>query len=239
MEVIFMALIRFGGGVVGMSGSIAGDTFARNRSGNYARARTKPVNLNSVGQVAVRAAVSYLANYWKNTLDAAERTAWDLYASSVAMKNRLGESIYLTGFNHFVRSNSITKRQAGTITEAAPTNFTLSPSDPEFAVTITANNQKISVAFDDTLEWDSAPTGRLFLFMGVPQNPSHMFFAGPWRFAGEIGGNTPVPTPSPVELDCPFVATTGQKVWCYARTRIADGRLSEPFRSSVLVTAGA
>ncbi|GAH13494.1 unnamed protein product, partial [marine sediment metagenome] len=50
-----MSLVKYGGGIVQMSGSIAGNTFARNRYGNYVRARTKPINPNSDRQVVVRA----------------------------------------------------------------------------------------------------------------------------------------------------------------------------------------
>ncbi|GAI58374.1 unnamed protein product, partial [marine sediment metagenome] len=39
-----MALVKYGGGITQMSGSIAGNTFARNRYGNYVRSRTKPIN---------------------------------------------------------------------------------------------------------------------------------------------------------------------------------------------------
>jgi hypothetical protein len=100
------ALVKMGGGIVGMSGSIAGNTFARNRSGNYVRARTKPVNTNTQAQQDIRGVMSYLTNYWSVTLSTAERTGWATYANAIAMKNRLGESIYLTGFNHFIRSNT-------------------------------------------------------------------------------------------------------------------------------------
>ncbi|GAH28464.1 unnamed protein product, partial [marine sediment metagenome] len=38
-----MALVKYGAGIIQMSGSIAGDVHARNRFGNYIRPRTKPV----------------------------------------------------------------------------------------------------------------------------------------------------------------------------------------------------
>jgi len=63
-----MALIKFGAGIVQMSGSIAGDVHARNRFGNYVRPRTKPVNPHSIRQEAARAVVSYLAEYWHGNL---------------------------------------------------------------------------------------------------------------------------------------------------------------------------
>ncbi|GAH50296.1 unnamed protein product, partial [marine sediment metagenome] len=48
-----MALVKLGGGIVQISGSIAGNTFARNRFGNYMRSRTKPVNPNSTRQTDI------------------------------------------------------------------------------------------------------------------------------------------------------------------------------------------
>ncbi len=83
-----MALVKYGGGIVQMSGSIGGDTFARNRYGNYVRARTKPVNPNTTLQQAVRASMSFLTNRWAQTLDAAQRTAWNPYAQNEAMQKK-------------------------------------------------------------------------------------------------------------------------------------------------------
>lgn len=60
-----MALIKYGAGVVQMSGSIAGDVHARNRFGNYTRPRTKPVNPQSARQTAIRAIVAYVAEIWR------------------------------------------------------------------------------------------------------------------------------------------------------------------------------
>ncbi|GAI21240.1 unnamed protein product, partial [marine sediment metagenome] len=100
------ALAKYGGGIVQISGSVAGNVHARNRFGNYIRPRTKPVNPHSVRQEAARAILSYLAEYWHGHMDQDQRDAWDIYATAVAMTNRLGETIHLTGFNHFIRTNA-------------------------------------------------------------------------------------------------------------------------------------
>lgn len=81
-----MALVKYGAGIIQMSGSIAGNVHARNRFGNYVRPRTKPVNPNSIRQEAARAIVSYLAEYWHQDLDDVQRNLWDVYAAAVAMK---------------------------------------------------------------------------------------------------------------------------------------------------------
>jgi len=232
-----MALIKFGGGIVGMSGSIAGNTFARNHYGSYARARTKPINPNTAMQQACRSALSFLTNYWAQTLTSAQRTAWNLYGSSVAMTNKLGETVYLTGFNHFIRSNSILKRSARSLVAAGPTVFELPEADPTFAFTATETDNKGTYTYDDTAEWANEDGGWLHMFMGQPQNPQRNFFGGPWKLYAAVAGNSVAPPSSPGDTAGPFAMSTGQRVWVYARITRADGRLSAPFRAQCVVSA--
>ena len=230
------ALVKMGGGIVAMSGSIAGNTFARNRSGNYVRARTKPVNTNSIAQQGIRDTMSNLTNRWSTILTPAERIAWATYAAAIAMKNRLGESIYLTGFNHYIRSNAEFLNQVGSVTDTGPTTLVLPAKDTTFAITASVATQKVSVTFDSAATWAETSSGFMFVYMGVPRNITRNFFNGPWKFMSMItGGGTP-PT-SPAALDPPYTLTLGQLVTCYARVREADGRLSEPFLATCEVAA--
>ena len=232
-----MALIKFGGGVVQMSGSIAGDTFARNRYGNYARARTKPINPNTAAQQAVRATMAFLTDYWSQTLTDVQRIAWNLYGSSVTMKNRLGENIFLTGFNHFIRSNSILKRSNRSIVAPGPVIFEIPEADPTFTFTATQTDNKGTCAYDDTAAWANEDGGWMHMFMGQPQNPQRNFFAGPWKLYAAVAGNSVAPPSSPGNAAAPFAMSTGQRVWVYARITRADGRTSKPFRSDCFVAA--
>lgn len=232
-----MALVKYGGGITQMSGSIGGSTFARNRFGNYARSRTKPINPNSTLQVATRAALSELTTRWAQTLDAAQRAAWNLYASSVAMKNRLGEAVYLTGFNHYIRSNAMLARLGLTTVDAGPVIFELPAKDPAFAVTATEAPQEISIAFDNTMDWSTENDAMMYIFLGQPQNPQRNFFGGPWRANGRINGIDPAGAVTPWTSPPAFALAEGQRVWTYARILRADGRLSEPFYASCFVAA--
>lgn len=233
-----MALVKYGGGIVQMSGSMAGNTFARNRYGNYVRARTKPVNPNSAGQVSIRNTLSALVEAWNETLSDAERAAWRLYASNVAMTNKLGETINLSGFNHYVRSNSI-RLFAGPATriDAGPTTFSLPEVDPVFNVAC-QNDNTIDITYDDTMDWADEPTGQIMVFMGVPQSPGRNFFAGPYKYAWRaVGVDNAGPT-SPSEGNSPpFVITPGQLVWFYARISRADGRLTTKFHIGPITVA--
>jgi len=220
-----------------MSGSIGGTTFARNHYGNYARAKTKPINPNTAMQQAVRASLSFLTDYWGQTLTAVQRTAWNLYGSSVAMVNKLGETVYLTGFNHFIRSNSILKRSARTLVAAGPVIFELPEADPTFSITATQTDNKITYTYDDTAAWANEDGGWLHMFAGQPQNAQRNFFNGPWKLFAAVAGNSVAPPSSPGNTAGPFVISTGQKIWVYGRITRADGRTSAPFRANVFVTA--
>lgn len=228
-----MALIRYGGGIVQMSGSIAGNTFARNRFGNYSRARTKPVNPKSARQVAARIAIMYLAEQWRESpMTDAFRTAWATYAASVNWQNKLGETILLTGYQHYIRSNAALVRVSGTRVDAGPAALGLPPGDPAFVVNPPSQaGQNVDVNFDDGFDWCSEDDGYLSMEMGVPQNPTRNFFAGPWRWWRSIDGNTAVPITSPQAglTGMPYTVTLGQKIWFRARIIRADGRISTLF----------
>jgi len=232
-----MALIKFGGGVVQMTGSIAGSTFARNRYGNYARARTKPTNPNTAGQVAVRAAMAFLTTRWSQTLTGAQRTAWNLYGTSVSMKNRLGEVIYLTGFNHYIRSNIEYKRIFGSTIDPGPVIFEIPAADPTFAITASEATQWISVTHDAGMAWADENGAAMFMYQGTPQNGQRNFFAGPWKYFAHICGINGAPAGSPSDHAVVTAIAEDQRQWVYARIIRADGRLSEPFRTDILVAA--
>jgi len=230
-----MALVKYGGGLVQMSGSIAGTTFARNTSGNYARARTTPVNPVSSLQVARRTTLAYWAEYWHETLSAANRTGWATYANAVTMKNRLSDSIKLSGFNHFIRVNTFRKCIGQSACPNAPTVLSLPDQDPSFSISASVATQLITVTFDDTLPWGDIVASAMGVFMGRPQLATRNFFRGPYQYAGSIPGNGV----SPLTVAAPMLLVLGQHLWCRARiaTGPTDSRLSNPFTDDCIVTA--
>lgn len=232
-----MALVKYGFGITQMSGSTGGVTFARNRYGNYARARTKPVNPNTARQVTVRAALAFVTDRWAQTLTANQRIAWNLYAANVVMQNKLGESINLSGFNHYIRSNMIRKQVALALIDDGPVIFEIPASDPTFAVTASEATQDITSTYDDGLAWASVTGAFLIIFAGQPQNAQRNFFAGPWRIFGVVSGVDAAPPAGPSIAASPFALSEGQRLWCYARILKLDGRLSEPFTADTFCAA--
>lgn len=100
-----MALLQMGAIVTQVTGSIAGVTYARNGSGAYARARTKPVDPNSAAQQLAKANMSVVVDSWLTALTVPQRQAWDGAAAVLPRTNKLGQAIHITGQNLFVRSN--------------------------------------------------------------------------------------------------------------------------------------
>lgn len=234
-----MAQIKFGGGITAISGSIAGTTFGRNRFGFYARPRTKPVNPRSDRQVEARVRMQMLAQYWHSTaMSDAERGAWNTYAASVAMKNRLGETIFITGFNHFIRSNAALIAAGGTLVELGPSNGALPEADETLAVSGDNGTQFLSVAFDNAKEWALETGGYLLVEMGMPRLHTRNYFGGPWRTAGSIPGETGNAPTSPQTIVAPFTLVTGQKIWARASIIRADARASNKFYAPAFIVGG-
>jgi len=232
-----MGLVRFGAGIVQISGSIAGDVHARNRFGNYIRPRTIPTNPNTALQQSTRAALAALTERWSETLTAAQRTAWNLYGTSVAMTNRLGETIYLTGFNHYIRSNLFLQRYGITVIDAGPTTFTLPDQDPALSIAASEATQQATVTFDDTMAWASEDNAYMTVLCGQPQNPQRNFFKGPWKGIRYLSGNAGAPLASPLPIGFLYVITQGQRVWVQCRIYRADGRVSQTFGADCIVGA--
>jgi hypothetical protein len=230
-----MANIKLGGGIIDIRGSMAGNCYARNRFGNYMRAKTKPVNPNSTAQNKVRATVAMLSQYWHDTMGSAVRATWDAYAAQVAMKNRLGETVYLTGFNMFIRYCSIYNRQTGLMPAVGPAGTTLPEKDATLSMTALVSDQSLHVTFDENSPWRGIANSMMVIWLGQPQTATRNFFAGPWKLAGGISAVNP----SPKTIAAPYTLVLGQKVWAYGRicTGPTDCRLSEPMVISCLVTA--
>lgn len=232
-----MALLKFGGGITEMRGSIAGNVYSRNRYGAYARARTTPVNPASQRQSAIRALISDISQAWFNTLTQAQRDAWNVFAAAVPEKNKLGEVIYLSGFNQYCKSNLAAQNAGLPAIAEAPTIFTKPGEDTSFAVSASAATQLVSVTFDDTLDWVDEDDAGMIIRVGSPQNGSINYFDGPWRFADSIDGDGTTAPTTPADVASPFVLAEDQKVFVEGRIIRADGRLSDWFRGDC--TCGA
>lgn len=229
-----MALVKYGGGIIQQSGSIAGNTYARNRYGNYVRSRTKPVNPNTARQVQMRSVIAYLTEYWYETVSGTQRTGWGNYADAVAMKNKLGETIKLSGFNHFIRSNAIRNMQHMAIIAEPPADGTLPDKDSFFALDADSSPQTLTITMNLGMTWLSETGSFMHIRQGRPQNKTRNFFAGPYRNVGMILGSS-TPWTTPVPFTPVFPIADGQRQWVSGRISRVDGRLTEMFFADAIV----
>jgi hypothetical protein len=232
-----MANILFGGGIADARGSIAGTVFSKNRFGSYIRNRTKPVNPNSPRQQAVRNILAYVVNYWSQQLTNDQRAKWDVYADNVNWQNKLGQTVKLTGFNHFCRCNVARQTYGYSIMDDGPDVLVLPGTDADFKCTCSETTQQVTVEFDDTADWCSEDSGCMSIHQGLPKNSAISFYGNHFRYLGIIEGNSasPISSPQSLALDWPVAET--QKDWFFGEIQRADGRLSIPFRDNCSVSA--
>lgn len=218
-----------------VSGSVGGTTYAHNKSGMYMRARSIPVQPNSAAQLAVRSALTALVNAWKNTLTAAERAAWELYAQNVSITNPLGDQINNSGQNWYIGANTPrlqanTKLTAGlSRVDAGPTTFDRGEFTTPTAPYGEAGGLLVSGFAGDAFAAEDGAA--MFVYQGAPQDSSVNFFKGPFRLVG-IGlgdSGTPITTitiSAATLTSLGYTVTQGQNVWTAVAVSRADGRLS-------------
>ncbi|MBA7664505.1 hypothetical protein ES703_72566 [subsurface metagenome] len=207
------------------SGSIGGTVWSHNSSGAYIRNRSVPVNPNTARQVLTRNAVRSISIAWQNTLTQAQRDAWGVYAANVDWKNKLGQSILLTGLNHFLRSNTPRVINGLARVDIAPVIFNLATAELELAVTASEATQDLTVDGDLLADWVGEADAWQFFYMGLPQNGGIGFFGGPYRLLRAVPGAGPPPFPFDAPAVFPFAE--GQRLWVRSRIARGDGRLSE------------
>lgn len=209
-----------------LSGRMGGTVASHNRGGQYIRALVTPVNPNSTLQQAVRTIFAGLADQWSLLTDV-QRAQWDDYGENVPVVNRIGDTINLTGFNHYIRSNT-PRQQAGlTRIDDGPTVFTL-PAAGIVTYTASAVADLILgvVAFDAGEAWANEDGAALLVFTARQVAPTINFFKGPFNAQAPIEGDaiTPPTTPSPVITSDP--GNAGNQSFMNYRVTRADGRLS-------------
>lgn len=204
------------------SGSVGGVTFSRAKGGMYIRARSMPINPDTVYQQAVRQAQGTLSARWQTTLTPTQRSGWEIYAANVPRRNRLGDTINLSGIAMYTRCN-VPRLQAGlAIVDDGPGEYTT--GDPLVITGLTWNGigaHSVKVDYDAP----GTNTDNVLIYVSRPISPTVNFFRGPFRYNGTADGATTTYTVQEATLLMPL--TAGNDVIIRARVSYADGRLSD------------
>lgn len=196
-----MALVLFGNGVADMRGSVAGNTFSRNRGGAYIRNRVVPLNPGSNPQNHIRQSVSNFAKAWGATLTAAQRAAWTAFAAAWPVTNKLGATIVLTGEQMYVRLNTVIYNAGGAAIADPPANLTVG--------SLLTLSGTFVVGASATAVFTATPLSagdRLQIFATAPLQPGIGFVRNRLRYITTMADATA----SPSTFYTPYIARFGQ-----------------------------
>lgn len=211
--------------IASASGSIGGTTYSRNRGGMYMRTRAVPTNPNSDAQQANRAAFAAMAIAWQS-LTSTQRAAWKTYADNVSVVNTLGDPIFLTGQQMFVRCNSMRVYWGLAVVEDGPTTFNIGDLGEVALESATdGDNGNLAISFDNTQGWATAVGGALAIYTSRQQAPTINFFKGPFVAALPIAGAV-IPPTSPATRASGQQYTPDNVAWVKVRATYPDGRLT-------------
>jgi hypothetical protein len=244
-----------GGAASGKSGSVVA---SHNRGGQYLRARTTPTNPNTARQQAIRSALGSQIQAYTLVLTPTQRAGWETYAANTPARNRLGDTIHLTGQNMFARYNIPATQVAAVFGGGGPGNVNDAPTTYNTGEPITSvadgggivgqltysttPTPQLTASF--TLNTPASENGSVFLFIGRPQNSSRAFYKGPYQLATIINvadgdNNVPLavdPT-DPLTWASATAPAVGQFLPIRATIGYIDGRYSQAFEIIAPVVA--
>ena len=233
-----MAKFTPGAIVSQISGKIASTVFARNRGGAVIRNRIKPINRRSIGQSTRRQSLGSLASSWRG-LTQGQRDGWNSAAQNFPLQDVLGQTIYLSGEQLYIRFNANLELIGETPITNAPAPFAFAV----FTASLAVEDATVAAAFDVTFTPTPMTAGNTLavfatgsLSPGI-EAPSN----GAFRFIGQID---PSDT-SPADLATEYVAVfgdpiAGQKVFMELRpVATASGQGGTPLRAQAIVTVSS
>ncbi len=209
-----------------ISGKVAGNVFAHNKSGQYIRQFVVPTNPNTAFQGLFRSFFAALASRWANDLSLAQRASWTLYGLNTPVINRVGISTILDGLNWYISSNVNRLAAGAPIVDDGPAIF---GRDALSSVLIEVDStvQIASITFDETDAWLNEDDAFLVVSQGQTVGPGINFFRGPFRPTTFVAGQNLLPPSSPVDAGIlQFPVVPDQRSYWRFRTTRADGRSS-------------
>jgi hypothetical protein len=212
---------------VPQSGSIGGVTSARNRFGQYKRARSSPVNRNTTYQGVVRARLGINSAAWR-TLTDAQRAGWNSLGSGQSRTDFLGQTYTQQGNQMYASVNN--NRAAVGLAPVADAPAIATPIALA-TVTVTLTAIAFSIAYTAT---PLAAATYLMVFASPQRSPGRNF-EGDLRLIKVGGAAGASPLAVLTEYTARFgVPIVGEKIFLALVTQTL-GFESAPFTMSQVV----
>jgi hypothetical protein len=222
-----------------ISGSFGGLTGSHNRGGLYLRARTIPVDPNTIRQVTIRFAMQTLATRWRDVLTPAQRAGWSTYAANTPIVGPLGDPRDVGGFAMYCRGNivrlQLTSSLSDIVDDAAVSGEPALTSPSGLALVDSTGLIGGTLLADPWVDEDDAYLG---IWASRPFSPGRNFWGGPWRLIGSVAGDSTT-APTTISVDWGAVwgsVSAGDKVNIRLRVVDAQARLSAALEQTVVVT---
>ncbi len=227
-----MANVKYGGLVSDVRGSIAGCCFSRGSGGAIVRNAPKPVNPRSPAQGLVRAAMSYLTQYWSATLTAEEREAWKTYAFNTTWTNKVGTAAQISGLAAFVRLNTLLVQGGYDVQDPAPTSYGHAGT-PTFTFAADAADFGIAIA-EPTAPFDKdVDDARMIFHMRGATNIGRTALSGQRRYLNTVVGDAVTAPTFPTDFTSPLGFSNGQMISVSGIYIDPEGRIGNAYIAQI------
>jgi hypothetical protein len=217
-------------------GKVAASVYTKNKAGAAIRNRTTPINRRSVGQTQKRQQLSSLSSSWRG-LTQPQRDGWNVAAPSFPQQDSLGQTIFLTGAQLYVRCNA-------NLILIGASQIVNAPTPASFAVlaigafTAVSGTGVISIAFTPT----PVPAGfQLVIKASAPVSAGKSFIGdSAFRFIQSLAPAAVSPALGTVPYPLIFGAITGkagQKIFIKMYLmQVASGLSGIPVRGVAIIS---
>lgn len=166
-----MAKIMYGSLAGAISGSLGNDVFSHNKGGAYVRRRVIPTKVENTYTTEVRNNLTACSRAW-GALTSDQQAAWNTYAQSHPITDRLGQKQVLFGAAAYTQINA-------RILRAGDTVISLPPAVVAPVPLLTFSGAATAAAQDCVLTYTGTPlaaTERLWLQAALLINPGQNYF---------------------------------------------------------------
>lgn len=217
-----------------ISGSMGGTVFSHNKGGPYIRRRAIPVTSTTSDALAAKARMTHASQDWA-ALSVADRTAWENWAQSRTVIDRLGQQIHLTGHQTYVGIHARLDQSGDTVIDVPPVT---APPEPLETLVLSAD---IGLGtFDIVFTGTPLAAGvKLWVEAALTDSDSIKFVENMLRVIVISAAAQASPLDIETETAAKFgTLTVGQQLYVRVRTfDSASGLISAPLRDDAAIVS--
>jgi len=146
-----MAILKMGAIVTQISGKVGGQTFGIGKNGQYLKNTGSYINAKTPKRTGVNSLLIAVTSSWRN-LTNTERASWSAATVNFPYTNRLGQTVFYSGFNLYTKFNvnrllvkqPLLLNPPTPITLSTPSGFTMVPTTTTFVIqgSVTSQNNQ-------------------------------------------------------------------------------------------------